>query len=282
MKIMFTAAFLFAVACNNYPQSNNMDYELWDGLNPTGWFTSNIQGYYIPVTQSTDAHGGSYAVKGTVIEITGGTTYTALLSAGPLAKGLPVSSRAEAVTGWYKFASDSNDFFSVTIGALKNGQFIGSGFYYSYNIEPAYKQFSVNVIYNSNETPDTLQVVILIAADGGQTHPGSTFYVDDISFGTSTAVNEEHNGGLTYELEQNYPNPFNPATSIKYSIKEPGNVQLIIYDALGREVAELVNRELSAGRYTENFNAGGLSSGVYYCRIMSGGFVQTKPMLLLK
>jgi hypothetical protein len=282
MKKMYTAALFFVVVCYIYPQSNNFDFELWEGGNPVQWFTSNIQGFYIPVTQSTDAHGGSYAVKGEVIQIPGGSTYTAILSAGPLAKGLPVSSRAEAVTGWYKFTSDSNDFFSVTIGALKNGKFIGSGIYYSYNIEPSYKQFSVNVNYNSNETPDTLQVIIIIAAEGGKTHLGSSFYVDDISFGASTAVNEEYNGSLSYELRQNYPNPFNPSTSINFSIKEPGNVQLIIYDALGREVIELINRDMPAGRYTENFNAAGLSSGVYYCRIISGSFVQTKPMLLLK
>ncbi len=85
-----------------------------------------------------------------------------------------------------------------------------------------------------------------------------------------------------FELKQNYPNPFNPNTQIEFSIPKTGYVNLVIYDALGREVNSLINNELKAGNYRINFNASDLSSGTYYCKLISGEFVQTKKMLMIK
>ena len=85
-----------------------------------------------------------------------------------------------------------------------------------------------------------------------------------------------------YSLEQNYPNPFNPTTTIKYSIKEKGYVELNIYDLLGSEIATLVNEEKLPGNYNISFDASALSSGVYLYTIKSGSFVQTRKMLLMK
>ncbi|KAF0150993.1 MAG: 5'-nucleotidase [Ignavibacteria bacterium] len=97
----------------------------------------------------------------------------------------------------------------------------------------------------------------------------------------STDVEEEEMP-VKYSLEQNYPNPFNPATQIKYSILNAGNVSLKVYDVLGREVADLVNKHQDAGYYTVNFNASALSSGIYFYRIESGSFVSVKKMMLVK
>ena len=85
-----------------------------------------------------------------------------------------------------------------------------------------------------------------------------------------------------YELSQNYPNPFNPTTTIKYAIPRPGFVSLKVYDVLGKEVANLVNQEMATGYYTVDFDGSNLGSGVYFYRIKSEGFVQTKKMLLIK
>ncbi|MBU0474707.1 MAG: T9SS type A sorting domain-containing protein [Bacteroidetes bacterium] len=92
----------------------------------------------------------------------------------------------------------------------------------------------------------------------------------------------------TFSLSQNYPNPFNPSTIIKYSIPRSTEyysvqqVQLKVYDILGREVAMLVNKEQKAGNYEVNFNASKLSSGVYFYKLQAGSFSQTKKLLLLK
>jgi hypothetical protein len=86
-----------------------------------------------------------------------------------------------------------------------------------------------------------------------------------------------------FELSQNYPNPFNPVTKINYSLPIDGKVSLKIFDVSGREVASIFNNEVqNAGYYTVTFNAGNLSSGVYFYRLISGNFSQTKKLILLK
>ena len=87
---------------------------------------------------------------------------------------------------------------------------------------------------------------------------------------------------INYSLDQNFPNPFNPSTQISYNVAERGNVSLVVYDLLGREVASLVNEVKEPGSYKVNFNASNLPSGIYTYRIQSGSFVQTKKMMLLK
>jgi len=94
--------------------------------------------------------------------------------------------------------------------------------------------------------------------------------------------NKGNNVVNTYQLSQNYPNPFNPSTQIQYSIMRPGMVTLKIYDVLGRVVSTLVNQFQNQGKYTIQFNASSLSSGVYFYRIESGSFQSVKKMMLLK
>lgn len=100
----------------------------------------------------------------------------------------------------------------------------------------------------------------------------------------SIGTKDEDLTPAVYSLAQNYPNPFNPTTVIKYSIAEAGMVELKIYNMLGQEVETLVNEMKNAGQYEVKFNAAGLnlSSGVYIYRIKSGGFVQTKKLMLIK
>ena len=84
-------------------------------------------------------------------------------------------------------------------------------------------------------------------------------------------------------IDQNYPNPFNPSTKIKFGITVASNVDLRIYDVLGREVAVLVNNEyLSAGSYNTKFNAANLASGIYVYRLTAGPRTVSRKMQLLK
>ena len=85
-----------------------------------------------------------------------------------------------------------------------------------------------------------------------------------------------------YKLHQNYPNPFNPSTSITFDIVQSSDVKLVVYDALGREVSELVNERLSNGSYRVDFNAANLTSGVYFYKLSAGDFSETKMMMLVK
>ena len=86
----------------------------------------------------------------------------------------------------------------------------------------------------------------------------------------------------TISLYQNYPNPFNPITNIRFDIPHSSHIKLIIYDALGREVATLVNEKLSAGSYEFKFNRSDLPSGAYFCRLITEDFMATKKLILIK
>jgi len=94
-----------------------------------------------------------------------------------------------------------------------------------------------------------------------------------------------------FKLEQNYPNPFNPSTKIRFYLPSTlsfpnvsiGNpVKLTIYDITGREIQTLVNKNLSAGTYEVTFDASALNSGIYFYRLSTNNFSETKRMLMLK
>lgn len=93
----------------------------------------------------------------------------------------------------------------------------------------------------------------------------------------------DYNIPAQFYLDQNYPNPFNPSTEIKFGITEASNVDLRIYDALGREVAVLINGEyLSAGSYSVKFDASKLASGNYVYKMTAGANTVSRKMQLLK
>jgi len=104
----------------------------------------------------------------------------------------------------------------------------------------------------------------------------------DGTFEYSNEINVEVEIPLQYALEQNYPNPFNPSTKINYSIPEDGFVKLAVYNLLGEEVAAIVNAFQKADRYEVNFNASGLSSGVYVYKIESANYTASKKLVLMK
>ncbi len=90
-----------------------------------------------------------------------------------------------------------------------------------------------------------------------------------------------------FELMQNFPNPFNPTTTIRYSIPQDARgemreVKLKVYDVMGKELETLVNEKQPAGNYEVEFNASNLSSGVYFYKLQSGSFVQTRKFILMK
>lgn len=85
-----------------------------------------------------------------------------------------------------------------------------------------------------------------------------------------------------FKLRQNYPNPFNPSTTIEYKLAAQADVQMIVYNVLGRQVQILVDQQQQAGSYKVNFEASSLASGVYFVRMQAAGNVFTKKMMLVK
>ena len=153
----------------------------------------------------------------------------------------------------------------------------------------------------NDNTPEGVEVKVL--RGGNHTYPG-IFAMGSHRFDTPPFVTTDHMGFrvVTREqlntekailipeasaLHQNYPNPFNPVTTLRYDLPEPSNVNIIIYDMLGRQVKTLINQNQDAGHKSIRWNATNdygkpVSAGVYFYRIQAGQFRQTKKMVLLK
>jgi uncharacterized protein (DUF1501 family) len=99
---------------------------------------------------------------------------------------------------------------------------------------------------------------------------------------TATDVKSDFNIPMNYSLNQNYPNPFNPETKIQYSLPQPSEVSLKVYDILGRNVATIVNSYQSAGSYNVNFDGSNLASGTYFYALETGGQKIVKKMMVVK
>ena len=121
---------------------------------------------------------------------------------------------------------------------------------------------------------------------------GEEYFIDDVTLervdgqrskqalsGTLASEGEKPNGLALFE---NYPNPFNPWTQIGFRVAESGLVKLAVYNLLGQEVAQLVNGEVEAGYHEVRFDAAGLPSGVYFCRMNAGRFVKTMKMIIAR
>ncbi len=105
-----------------------------------------------------------------------------------------------------------------------------------------------------------------------KTTNGGSVFVQNIS----TEIPSE------YSLSQNYPNPFNPSTVVRFQLSVAGLTTLKVYDIIGREVQTLVNEKLQAGTYETTFDGSQLTSGVYFYKLTSGDFTQTKKLTLIK
>ncbi len=114
---------------------------------------------------------------------------------------------------------------------------------------------------------------------------GSKIFEKNMFFkltGTLLGIVETEPSLFNYALDQNFPNPFNPSTIISYQLPTKNLVSLKVFDALGREVDELVNEIQSAGVHLIKFNGEKLSSGLYFYRLHSGNYSQTRKLMLLK
>ena len=138
---------------------------------------------------------------------------------------------------------------------------------------------------NSDDNAYSLTVDIAgnVYLTGGSTGNGSGIDYTTIKYSPLVGVTQISNSVPdVYKLTQNYPNPFNPSTKINFALTKTSITKLIIYDVLGREVTELVNSELGAGTYAAEWNAAGVSSGLYFYKLTSGNFAELRKMILVK
>lgn len=118
--------------------------------------------------------------------------------------------------------------------------------------------------------------------------PGAYYYcmgilLNGVTYGSITFVTQDRNGiPGSPQLYQNYPNPFNPSTRIRFTISTASFVSVKIYDVLGKEITTLQAGNKDAGDYTQTWDATNISSGVYFCVLRAGEFVQAKKLVVQK
>ena len=261
-------------------QIPNAGFENWTAGNPDSWFADNTT-FWAPVTQSTDAHSGSSAAAGTCI-IFDTFLLRPSLTSGTATTGFPVNSRFGALHGWYKFAPVQGDILLISAVMSKGGVGIGTGIMSATVAQSTYTEFVANITYFDASVPDTCIISIIIASGGSQV-PGSAFVIDDLSFGSTSAVDDGRPDlPKAFDLAQNYPNPFNPTTNVRFTIVNRQLTVVKVYDVLGREVATLVNEVKEPGTYTVQFDGSNLASGVYFYRLSAGSYLATHKMILMR
>jgi hypothetical protein len=287
MKKIFLQSMLalllpIALFAQNVP---NGGFESWTNQMPDNWFANNIPGLFVPVIQSSTAHSGSSSLHGAVISYVG-NPLAPLLEAGSTAQGFTVSQRFKTVTGYYQFNPVSGDKFNGDFILYKGGSPVATAVFEISASATSWTQFSVDFIYITNDIPDNCKLIFLIdgPTSGNDYHLNSSFLLDDVNLtGTATSVNDKNIIPAKFSLEQNYPNPFNPSTKIQYNLPVNSFVNITVYNAIGKEVASLVNSVIPAGTHEAIFDASRLNSGVYFYTLKTGNnLVQTRKMILLK
>lgn len=154
---------------------------------------------------------------------------------------------------------------------------------YFYDISNASApRFSDKFVTGFGATSVYIDGSTIVSFNFGRGYPGYDGYVSYALGPTGVKDGSASNIPVHFSLNQNYPNPFNPSTTITFGIPLKGDVSLKVFDLLGREVATLVSGKLEAGTHTVQWNGSSAASGVYFYRLKSGNFDQTKKLVILK
>ncbi len=268
-------------------QIPNGGFEHWSydmtqtNLNPDGWDAYNAGVFFATVTRSTQSHSDSFAVKGSATW----WVREALLIEPYLFTGFSINYRPAALTGFYQFQPVGGDTFFVEIQFYNKNNLIAANSLPISQQQSSYTQFDLELNYPIKDIPDSCYIKFYINNTYDQPNIStlSYFLLDDLAFsGVSAVPQKSHTLSKSYRLQQNYPNPFNPTTKIEFQIANKNLVTLKVFDIMGREITTLVNEELEPGIYTRVFEGPGLSSGIYFCRLQSGGFTEVKKLILQK
>ncbi len=261
---------------------------VFDGVNG-----ANLDSIRVALRQAGSVHGGIYE-------------YTGAVRPSPLGKvlvsDLTVTSNIDQKppypypVPWPNWITADLSSFNINASNPFVVAFVVEGTYPQQNRIMVTEQPNTNnhsFTYLSNPSSGTPGWYILTNSNSGDSV--FTYLIRAYLSFPITAIDENDEPLATeFQLYQNYPNPFNPTTTIKYEIpvgvkSKTGDVKhgmktvkLTVYDVLGREVATLVNKRQSPGRYSVTFNAFNLPSGLYFYKLTAGEFSQTKKMILMK
>jgi len=285
-----------------FGQFQHGDFETWsDNINPSGWGTNNFEGFWIPITQSNDSYSGSFAANLEILSYQGNPIFPSMTTYAKVDQQYPV------LNGFYKLnpSSSNEGYLIIYVYPIKGNGSFGSGEIELADPASSYTPFSLEITYYDDSVPDSVWILVNLVSDNDEDPAiGTAVLLDGLNFGTTTDLKETGQIHNEFSLKQNYPNPFNPTTTISYTIPSSAlvnnganqtnektktnsysygeNVSLIVYDLLGRKIKTLINKKQNPGNYSIQFDGNGLASGIYYYKLQSGNFLETKKMILLK
>ena len=292
LSFILTVTMMTFLSLTVSAQIPNAGFENWTGGNPDGWISNNVPGFIETITQSNNAHSGSYAVRGEVVNAFG-VPFPPSLFAGDTTSGVvgfPISQRHASLTGYYQFQPIGGDAMLVSAAIYAtSGQdtmVVGGGSEFLPATGSTYTQFSMPLFYSPG-TPEpeyaSIYFFLVDTSFTGQPHIGSAMLIDDLAFSGVVGIED---GSATVPdgivLEQNYPNPFNPSTTIEYDLKQAAKVTLDVYNLLGEKMLTLVNSKQNAGSHRVAFDAANLASGIYFYKLSADNVSATKKMMLMK
>jgi hypothetical protein len=180
-------------------------------------------------------------------------------------------------------------FVSITKMAITplNGVFCGTnsfGIFTSTNLGSSWTNNSTGIPFYFNGNRNVYSTISGFAFDESGFIYASTTEDGLFKSNASTVSVSNISGSVPdkFSLNQNYPNPFNPSTNIEFGLPRRSQVKLRVFDITGREVAAPVDQVLDAGNYKIFFDAGNLTSGVYFYRLQTDSFVETRKMIIVK
>ncbi len=229
------------------------------GFAAAGWETSfgtgNVDMYIVKLDAS-----GTFQWSRTIME---GSVYSdqALSIIQTTGGGL-------AVAGYYQFVPQNSDFFIAKLDGT--GNTCGN----TSSPSPALSTGGTT----TSPTPTVIfpaPTVTLPPSSSGTGGTVTTFCLVGIQPISTEIPNQ-------FSLSQNYPNPFNPTTKIRFSLPKNSFVKIVVFDALGKEVQTLVNEQINPGTYSVDWDGANYPSGVYFYKIIAGGFSETKKLMLIK
>jgi len=236
----------------------------------------------LPVILSTDAHSGNYAALVRNIISSSDTVSGNLYSSNTNQHSFSINYEPNSLNGFYKFYPENGDSLYINISILSGTNWIGSGTFKTGDTASDYTPFTAEIAYNQPLTPDSAYINIQVSKDNKPL--GNSFaLIDDFNFDGFLAQIEENkfvkpdNPDFDFEI---YPNPFSSNATISFTLDQPEQVQIRLYDLSGNDILTIASKNFGDGDHDISFSGAGLQKGFYICMITTDKTTYSKKIIV--
>ena len=263
LSLFFSFSF-YAIAQNPIP---NAGFETWSAGSPTDWTSNNVPTIATPVTQSGSSHSGASAARLEVVSMFGIALPPTLFLTNPAS----VSQDYPSFSFYFKGNLTTGDELQAVLSLENNGTNVGIG---AAGIEVipnanVYTYTSVPILYTGSNATD-LDFNFVIGTNNASITIGTYVILDDVNVAASVGL-DEPSVDVSLSLGQAYPNPITELGLIPFTLSKASAVSIELFSLDGKMVMNVLETELSAGKYKAELDASHLSSGVYLCKLNAEG-----------